>query len=108
MPGPETGISGVVGNVAAHAVEIAGDDIEQLHQPLRDGTERLDASADAAISNRGRRVGELVRDAADFAALMPVFAAAISGVTCAMAANACIEIFQRQGTGWVSSSHRRE
>ena len=49
---------------AAHRVEIPGEEIQQLDEPLANGAEGLRRQADAPVNDRGRRVANLLRDGA--------------------------------------------
>ena len=50
---------------AAGAVEVAGEDVEDLDQPRGEGAELLRAGADTAVDRGGRRRRELAREATD-------------------------------------------
>ncbi|MNE30613.1 hypothetical protein D3C80_1241410 [compost metagenome] len=49
----------------ANAVEVAGDQVDQLHQPMAQRTESLGRDPHAAVTNRARRCGEVSRQLAD-------------------------------------------
>src|SRR5207248_5091778 len=52
---------------AAHAVEVAGDDVEDVDQPARERAELLRARADAAVDRGALGGSELARHAPDLA-----------------------------------------
>ena len=68
MPAPRAGTGDrnqrLRGHGAAFAIEIAGDDVDELDQPRVERAERLQVRADAAIADGRRRGREFAGDAA--------------------------------------------
>jgi len=62
VPGPVVGTAGVV---SADRIEIAGDEVHELDEPLADRAEGLRRKADAAIGDGRGRVVKLLRDEPD-------------------------------------------